>query len=324
MSQERIATVVFSAIESGGNRVVPLTAGETLHQRLRQSGDLDVAVDRPLPALLTEHRPVLESAGIVPLLWSQYDIGRGDAVWLWDTTDATTLQLDVLCDPKGTGRLGVPTTALLDAAGSTGTDGWRCAYFVSKRLQKRQWSRLATLASRCSHDADEPLREVFGPQAGMVAGDLLRRGAGEAQWRSSATALRRGRTGRRWRRNGGPVRLTVERLRRFVRRATTPVGFWAHLAGEGAQAAAEAVADTLGAALPRQEVRRVSGPSVAATLQLRWTLLRPSLVVTYSSTGEPLGARPHARVATGSTQDPVAAVATAMAARSWRTACDAA
>lgn len=253
---------------------------------LSGNGDLDVVAG--LPAAVLAHRLMRRwvTSDFFVVVLNQYDIGRGDAFWCVDRDGGGFLEVDVLCDPRGLGRLGVPTADVL-ASRSGGSipaaaEEWRLAYQVSKRLWKRQWDRLPGLrSSRVQDTAHCALQQVFGRSAGTLAAELLNQPSAAGDWQRAAPVLRRGRRRQRWgRASAGPAELALLQMNRLSGRVRHPVGFWVHVWGPGAQETARAVDASIGVALVRHVVlegrRARHWPQIAATL---W---RPGLAVTSS------------------------------------------
>lgn len=274
---------------------------DTLAAGAEPTSDIDVAADITGPAVLAHAVGQLQRERIYPIVLNQYDVGRSDAFWLFDVDDGTVLEWDVMSDPHGRGRLGIPTRLALaratpDRAGwPSVTAEWSAVYQVSKRLWKRQWHRLPDIdLSGCSVDRLRAvLRVVFGKHAGDRARLLLETSADEARWRNAHRILGAGRTTERWlRRPRNAVVLPGSRMARVLDRLRARVGFWVHVSGGDAEAVARQVHVSIGTGLPRH----VCCPSSAVTrsprrmvLVIAPVVIRPGLATTWG--GRPLQGR---------------------------------
>jgi hypothetical protein len=247
------------------------------------NSDFDVVSSMDLVGMLARMHDDLRTVGITPVFAVNYDIGRGDTVWLRASTGAM-VQLDVLSDVKGEGRLGIPTDeALVDIRFSASelplvTPTWQLVYNLAKRVRKRQWSRLEHLTVN-GLDSDALMSSmgiVFG-SAAPAALELLSQGDSK-EWQSHRGRLIRSLNRERRRRSpGGQLGLAAKRIRRGWDRLTLPVGVWIHL-----EYADSSQADQLKTWLRRLH-SRVTVKKWVFPWAARRTTLRPGFIVTWSS-----------------------------------------
>lgn len=279
----RLLGDVVAVLNESGCAWALAQGDEGLEAAASGQGDLDVVSALPaieVVARVTE-RWRRDDALVVCL--NSYDIGGSQTFWCVEP-DGGALEVDVLCDPRGLGRLGLPTehllTDLVHGRAPAISPGWQIAYQVSKRVWKQQWRRLAELQPSGAGHLPQ-LEQVFGAAAGRRAADLIAVGASPAEWAAVAPALQRGRRAQRWARaHAGPLEPAVLHAQRVLDRLTRPVGFWAHIWGPDADVVAGAVSASLGAALVHRlvvpEPRPQDWPSLASVV------LRPGLAVTWS------------------------------------------
>jgi hypothetical protein len=250
--------------------------------------DLDIAATVTVSAVISAHYPALAKANLTALMLTEYDIGGAEAVWLHDIAGGGTLQLDILADRRGLGRLGLPIDSVLDAP----VEGrplhqisreWALGYQVSKRLHKREWRRLATYraAGMDADRVDVVFDEIFG-FAGPRIVALIRGHACPSDWRAIAALAAAGRVQRRMQRSSvGPLEIGWKSFRRIGHRLLHPVGFWVHFsgteAGDVAKACAEDMSHSLSTVLVSNEPIRLLG-LLGSPARVR----RPRLVVTFS------------------------------------------
>lgn len=262
------------------------------------ASDIDIAASVPGGRLVELISGAGRASSYAVIASVNYDIGRGDTYWLWDLTDGAVLQVDVLCDPRGIGRLGFPTEPYL-AAVSSGSEAdaraWSFAYELSKRAGRAEWGRLARwpVALLSPETMAPPLECVLGPRtAGLVTAELA---SESPQLQALGARIRSSiRRGRYRRARGGVLGIGVQRLRRIVRRLVSPVGSWAHFHGPEAQGLAVMCHRELASAFPRavtREVRRPLWSQPFEWVRILVMVRRPSLIVTWSRGPAPVGNR---------------------------------
>jgi hypothetical protein len=246
--------------------------------------DLDVVIDLPIARLLATARPSWAANGIFPVIVWPYDVG-GTTVFLATHDASDGVQLDLLHDRKGSGKLGVRSQPLLAHSHRLGLiptvdDPYRLTYLWKKRLMKRQSDRLSTL----KHEALGVDREALESASVELTGNLLV----ARQLEGRMTPSRAPSSGAR----------VVSEARRRVKRILTPIGFWIHVDDSfvGAEVVRRfgrflAAARLIGTP-PRVGVKR-------ALTEVVPVVFRPGLVVT---TGSSVGTR-LVRVVEGS--DPI-------------------
>lgn len=202
--------------------------------------DIDLVVANKPTSVLAVARPCLERIGVRPFVLWDYDLGHTSTVFLATADASEGVQLDLMCDPKGHGKYGARTGAMLESrvAGVR----WpavghlhRLAYLVRKRQVKQDHERLqALLVEIRSFPAQEVgavLRESFAPQ---IAGNLAEIISGRA-------------TG------GSAPYSSSYRVRDMVRKAgrlRRPAGFWVEMAGDPHSDLLDTVAGRFGRILP--------------------------------------------------------------------------
>jgi hypothetical protein len=174
---------------------------------LRQAAlnaDLDLIVDRDPWQIFRD------LAGAIPdlrlLVTSHYDVG-GYSLWATDTT-ARPMQLDLLFDPAGTGRLGIITSEFLPAIGVSTMDDMSeetCAtYFLMKGCWKGQVDRVSQAAENLrrlsSSELRSHLRKVLHPRFNAYAYGVV-----EESYSRSLPTIDRFQYGRLWERFRNPT-----------------------------------------------------------------------------------------------------------------------
>jgi hypothetical protein len=283
MSVDSLARVVLAAVDFAGVRWALFEAPPA---DFGAWGDCDIVADDPIVDWWPEVGVRLQAVGVYPLVWSHYDVGRGDALWLWDTGDGSVFHLDVLSDPHGVGRLALATAPLLvDADSQSGFPvvdrRWQHVYRLSKDLSKRRWDRLAETGMVSTGLEADCLESVFGSRvATEITNELI--GASSDRWRTAAPALRRARLLLRARRRGW-TQLGLDQLRRFWSRLSRPVGVWIHVYGGSAGDATRGLTEEFGASLRTVPVDWRGRRAPGTGLRLRLALLRPMVVITWAA-----------------------------------------
>jgi hypothetical protein len=299
-----VANRALEALDGSGVRFAllhnedRLAAGET-------PTDVDVIVHRPVDQALRGAVAQLHRRGLRPILVWPYDVGSL-TVFLSDATANEGLQLDLLSDPAGHGKYGLRTAEVLRA--SVAGARWpvldpldALVYQLRKRSIKGQGARVAELLENApftTRDIRDRGRHILSPHAAYQLAALLG-GRGAVAPASAAAGL--------------------ERMRRLVRRAVLPIGFWAHLPDPAARAVAARIAERLDRIVVRADV--VPGPSTAAAA--RWYLRRvapvrwrPGIVISVGgATPRPAPDLTVGPRSTGSAEELIPAVVTAMCRR---------
>jgi hypothetical protein len=249
--------------------------------------DLDVVSSMPAHLLLRSLRPVLLAAGFRVVLHSNYDIGGAEAVWFLTST-GTLIHLDFVADPKGIGRLAIPTEramASIQALGDIPWVGpvWEMGYRVSKFVGKDKVQDLEGIGrSGVPRGLESVLDAIFGGK-GEGAYRALVGNKTAIEWKALLRPLRWGRLVARVRR-GGLMAMAGAVAARLWSRVRWPAGTWVHLSGQ-------LVAPRLGpleGLMTEPPSRLGTGPRAWwAIVRSRVSVLRPKLVVTYSANNHP-------------------------------------
>lgn len=201
--------------------------------------DVDVVVDRAASAVVAACLPAFNRAGLhVVVLWP-YDVGETITLFLATTDASEGVQLDLLHDPRGIGRYGIRSTALIDNA----VPGVRwprpdphdqLVYLIQKRWVKLQTGSLA--------DLNAEARAASPAQLHASAHRLLaHRGAEELlAFVETGESL---------------AARTPPALAGFVRRVlrlARPIGAWIEIQGSQAEQAAVLLAELFGRFLPHK------------------------------------------------------------------------
>lgn len=245
--------------------------------------DLDVVVNQDARAVVASAQAVLSRSGALALMAVNYDLG-GWAAWFGNASAVHRGQFDFLHDPRGVGRLALPTAPLIASVGRYDglpyvAEPWRVAYRITKSLGKGQWDRLS--AARGLATATDQLEAVFGSEARARLQSL--EGAPGDVWEGAAPSLLKERLRTRAARIGvlGEIARLSRRFRRAASRVVHPVGRWIHVHGlQAAPVAAEIEAWGRGV-LPSCSM--APADSAVAGRSIAPRLLRPHLAVTWSA-----------------------------------------
>lgn len=235
--------------------------------------DLDLVAADPPKELAARLRGVFDELGVGVIARFPYDVGA-ETFFLADAHGERSLQLDVMCDPRGLGRLGIRTEVALENVRA----GCRwpvlseidsIVYLLRKRHMKRDRPRLieqiACARSIGARVVTSRAREVCSQPASGDIEALLIGGTATPAFHYH--------------------RASLPRASRLASRLLHPVGHWVHIQGQEADAAASAVAARLGCVLPSvrllpQPPRATRLPGLLATAihRDRW---RPHLLVSF-------------------------------------------
>ena len=240
--------------------------------------DVDVVVGQPVSAVIGGILEGIEAAGLrIALRWP-YDLGDGTSSVFFTTPNGDQgAQVDLLYDPRGLGRYGLRSNAILNDSVPgrryrVPSELDRHLYLLQKRLRKHQLGRAVT--------EQERLVDAFTAREGVERARILF--SADSRDRIIATLEAR-ETRLRFR-----LPSTVRNLPRRLGRIRRPIGFWVELVGS--DEVAERLASALESRFSRWLVvtgrgRRPSGGSVIpwrmwAVSQVR---LRAGLYVSWTS-----------------------------------------
>ena len=245
-------------------------------ERLDEPGalsDVDIVVDRPPVSVIAAAGSALRRRALFPVVVWPYDIGGSSTVFLVDESARSGVQLDMLHDPQGLGRYRIRSGDLVreHASGEafpTLVEPDRLVYLWAKRRSKGQDRRLGDVAT--SMRGLEP----------TAVGDAARRLLTRHDWIEEMTGERANRPNGRWH---AALARTLLRGRRIATRLSSPVGFWAHLAGDDGAIAAEAAERFARVLVVARAVRAPAGrpAPVWYAREVAPIRLRPGLVVSY-------------------------------------------
>lgn len=247
--------------------------------------DCDIAADSSGPEIVLRLRGHWERTGLHPIVHSYYDVGRGDAVWIWSEPEQAMLHLDVLSDPTGLGRLGIRTDLVLATTSSTrelavADEAWRGVYRVSKDLARGRShpGRLEALAGSAA------AASVFGARPWPAW--VMERGL--TRENKMARAYLRARIMIARLRRNGPVRLMGAQVGRRLSRATRRAGRWIHVSGPLAESASSLLEEVLGDSLPVHRVGAGAGRRFLP-IEAKVRTIRPQVFITWT---DKVGVRP--------------------------------
>jgi hypothetical protein len=155
--------------------------------------------------------------------------------WYWVVErQGEVLALDTIDDPKGFGRDGIRTHALLNGSGTRSPAAVRAAYLTVKRTRKssldeREWQRIGSLARQDSRAFLEALNAVAGPHFVSLVGETALAGrppVGPVAMRATLV--------RDVRRFGSPARVLAALAlgwKRYAERIWQPRGMFVLMAG---------------------------------------------------------------------------------------------
>jgi len=202
--------------------------------------DLDVVVAARPHTVIRQVRPVLERAGLRPIMVWDYDVGHTLTVFLATPNASGGVQLDLMCDPTGRGKYGAKTESMLEsrvAGARWPTVGplHRLTYLIRKRHVKQDDDRLTTLVVEArsfpAEDLAAVIQETFTPR---VAESLSRVVFGGDT--REAPPYPRG--------------YHPRNVARWLGRLRKPAGFWVEITGDPPPELLNEVADRFGRILP--------------------------------------------------------------------------
>ncbi len=276
--------LVVSFLEALGTTGCSFALLDGSEGALHPTSDLDLVSSAPLPNLLTALSQALVARDVFPVMHVQYDIGRGDALWLVGRND-DVLQVDILSDRRGVNRLAFPTDLALRST-HTPPDGfprvsreWEVAYRIGKNIHRRRFDRLASLDT---DELDPPslgaaLECIYPGRSALVleAMSLSPRNSvparGRLEWSRRVARLRR----------AGPA-LWASMVLRLAHRVARPVGLWVHFTGAAASTAATMTRSFWGEKFSVRHLEQWDSLSLGERLKLSIAIRRPCLVVTWS------------------------------------------
>ena len=248
---------------------------------LDPSSDIDIVAATALPGILGALASELGRSGIYPVMTVHYDVGRGDSVWLIGPRD-DFLQLDVLSDPTGIGRLAVATEEMLQSA-MPGSDGVRrvpreseVAYRIAKNLHRQRYDTLRELGGG-DLDPSRLKQAIEGVYPGHFSTVETAMTGGD--WRSARASLERARRLTRVRRGGWSLWALI--IQRWARRAADPVGFWIHFTGPAGAQAVDLAWDRWGHGVAVRLKTQLFPLRPIDRLRIAVAIRRPCLAVTW-------------------------------------------
>lgn len=277
---------VLEALKASGTRAALLHPTDGFGPR----HDVDIAVDQRVENVRPTIVRALKTEGFTHVTTIEYDVG-GSASLVFARVDGSRLRaiaIDVVHDPRGIGRYGIPMAPLLESAVMrdgvrSATPAWEAVYLLAKRVRKGGWERLHELHDLLDervNDFERAARIVLGPR--WAARFITRLGEGSTIVRSAeeASRIRRAITRRRFMRDPwNPFR----RPARVARRLLRPTGVYVTICG----------VDGSGKSTLTTKLLEEAGPLFRRTLRLHW---RPELLPRLGSlAGRPLNDtdRPH-------------------------------
>jgi len=244
--------------------------GEDALARGHTDSDIDLVVDRNPLSLYAELVPRLMSNGLHPIGVVVYDIGAA-ALFLLEADLRGRVQLDLIHDPRGHGRLGLRTDPLLESAAEgakwprvSSTDSR--LYQAAKRVWKRDLESLSRLAAEITPE-DMSLyrrraRTVFAtPQRTACVIEALEH--------------------RRLPRFTQTFEHRLLSLRRYAARLAKPAGHWIHVDDVNDSVVTE-IHKALQHALPYVDVGRLGADwrsRLAALVRIECKRRKPALLV---------------------------------------------
>ena len=251
--------------------------GEDALARGHTDSDIDLVVDRNPLSLYAELVPRLMSNGLHPIGVVVYDIGAA-ALFLLEADLGGRVQLDLMHDPLGHGRLGLRTAPLLEFA----IDGTRWPrvsatdsrlYQAAKRVWKQDLESLSRLAAEIRPEEMSRYRyrarTVFAtPQRAACVIEALEH--------------------RRLPRFTQTFEHRLLSLRRYLTRMGKPVGHWIHI-DDSDESVGAVIHKALYHALPYVGAGQLGagwGSRLAALARIAYKRRKPALIV---STGRLTG-----------------------------------
>jgi len=275
------AAFVLDALGDTGIEFAVLHGEQMVAEGIAQS-DLDVVVGTDPAAVLSLLKPMLASAGLLPIMIWNYDIGRTITVFLVSPDLMRGVQLDLMDDVDGVGKYGLRTKPVLKAR-QMGRR-WpvmnplhELVYLLRKRQVKQDRARINDLMAEARRVPNGTLLSevliVFSPRVGRSVLKLI---ASEAPPKGIKY----------------PRCYWMRTARRLASRIRRPIGIWVELAGEPSPEVLRLLALRLEGIFPRCAVtRRPDGLvrqlvwSLVVILPIRW---RAGVVVSVG-TGWPAG-----------------------------------
>jgi hypothetical protein len=240
--------------------------GATDLQESDQRGDVDLVVKSHSSHVLRTVNRTWRERGIYPVAMWNYDVPGSAGLFLMDRRATRGVQLDLLYDPNGDGRYGLRTNSIRIQPGELpSVDSLdELVYLFAKRSIKGPTGALADISKVIDRNRPEFEKAVRR----IVVHPVLRKRLGMPL--PPITQARR------------TVRRIVLQLQRVLNRATSPVGYWSHVAD---RKVAESLANRFQEILGHSLVT----PSPSGPLRtLRWIItevapvrFRPGVVVSY-------------------------------------------
>jgi hypothetical protein len=239
--------------------------------------DVDVVVGLPVSTVIARVLKSIEAAGLrIAVRWP-YDLGDGTSSLFFTTPNGDQgAQVDLLYDPKGLGRYGLHSNAILDNSVPgkryrVPSELDRRLYLLQKRLRKHQLGRVAAererfVGSFTAREGLERAKTLFSPDSRNRIIAALETGATRARFQLPST---------------------LRNLPRRLRRIRRPIGLWVELVGsdEVAEQLAGALVSRFGrwlvvASRGRRPVAGSTVPWLWAVSQVR---LRAGLYVSWTT-----------------------------------------
>jgi len=267
------------------------------------TSDVDIVSGVSARALIAGSIAGLAKIGLAPVVIWKYDLGGTAGVFLASPNAEAGVHIDVFHDPRGRGRYGICSGAVLSGAVQCGP--WRCLspldqslYRLAKADAKGDPDRLKRTIQGLSDSQDAAVSraaQVFASwQRGRVMGLIEAGERAEARFRARSS----------WWRH----------LPRGAMRLLDPVGFWAHVSH--GREIADAVADRFSRFLVDALSAPVAGRERRMLQTIEATRLRPRLFVSHGSL--PRFPTPDLVVTAENVDEACAEIVTAMASRNHR------
>lgn len=240
------------------------------------SSDVDIALGTPISKAIEAIRPDLASERIiVALIWA-YDVGGGASVFFTNQDGSAGAQIDILHDPRGSGRYGLRSGHIV----ASRRPGLR--YDVPNRLDQLLYLLCKSSLKGREARVAEHVRELTDAFTSEMIGDRVE----QLFSRSIGHALRILVAGGDRRPMFRPIRWILS-LVRIGGRLRRPIGYWVEISGP--MAVAQGNAESLVERFGRWLVRSESGRRPYSVARYYWWLtrvvpvrLRPGIFVSWS------------------------------------------
>jgi hypothetical protein len=240
---------------------------------LGESDDCDIAASKSGPEVLADLKVAFGDAALRPILHSNYDIGRGDAIWFWGDSCESIVHLDILSDETAMNRLGINTARLLRSK-QNGCNGDIAAteFQALYRLSKNAWvgRRLPTFDTALwnSKASAATLGSSFRPQ---VLNAQIPEAIKRIYVRVSVNRVRLSRHG---------LRLITASVRRFISRLVRRSGRWIHVSGQDSLEVALRVQSLLEPEVQVTRKNRHSSSALLECISARFETVKPKVYIT--------------------------------------------